>query len=111
MALFVVQTKAVAGREDEFNDWYDHQHLPDVLSVPGFVAARRYRRSTAQLPGGEEEAEQFEYLALYAIEGDPTVALTNLIKAVREDGMDISPAKAPEQRIVVYEEIGDWQRA
>ncbi|MFI5623383.1 hypothetical protein ACIA03_07950 [Nocardioides sp. NPDC051685] len=110
MPLFVIKTNAVAGREDEFNDWYDRQHLPDVLDVPGFVAARRYRRSTAQFPGGKDETQEFEYLALYEIEGDPDVALKNLMKAVRDDGMDISPAKAAEQDVVVYDEIGDWQR-
>ena len=32
----------VAGREDEFNRWYDGQHLPDMLAVPGFVSGQRF---------------------------------------------------------------------
>lgn len=28
--------------ERQYNDWYDHQHMPDVLRVPGFVFAQRF---------------------------------------------------------------------
>jgi hypothetical protein len=28
--------------EDEFNDWYDTEHLPERLSVPGFLNAERW---------------------------------------------------------------------
>jgi hypothetical protein len=29
--------------EQQYNDWYDHQHVPDVLRVPGFKAAQRLK--------------------------------------------------------------------
>jgi len=29
-------------REDEFNDWYDLEHVPERLRVPGFLNARRW---------------------------------------------------------------------
>ena len=28
--------------EDEFNAWYDTEHVPEWLSVPGFLSARRF---------------------------------------------------------------------
>ncbi|MGE0260873.1 MAG: hypothetical protein AB7T18_19215 [Alphaproteobacteria bacterium] len=28
--------------EDEFNDWYDTEHLPERLAVPGFINAERW---------------------------------------------------------------------
>lgn len=28
--------------EDEFHDWYDHEHLPERLAVPGFLTAERW---------------------------------------------------------------------
>jgi hypothetical protein len=52
-------------REDEFNRWYDEVHLPDLLSVPGIVAARRYRVAPAR---GAEPSSQ--YLAVYEIEAE-----------------------------------------
>jgi hypothetical protein len=45
----LVFNQPVAGREAEYNDWYDHQHAPDVVSVPGFVSARRYVLADDQL--------------------------------------------------------------
>ncbi len=44
----LVLTNAVEGRDDEFNQWYDHQHIPDALDVPGYVAAQRFRLADVQ---------------------------------------------------------------
>jgi hypothetical protein len=35
-------------REDEFNDWYDLEHLPQVVALPGFVRGRRYMVENAK---------------------------------------------------------------
>ena len=37
---------AAAERAAELDHWYDTQHLPDVLDLPGFTAAQRYTAST-----------------------------------------------------------------
>jgi hypothetical protein len=29
-------------REDEFHDWYDHEHVPERMRVPGFLNAQRW---------------------------------------------------------------------
>ncbi|MGH8619352.1 MAG: hypothetical protein ACREUW_16815 [Burkholderiales bacterium] len=29
-------------REEEFNDWYNLEHIPQVVGLPGFVSGRRY---------------------------------------------------------------------
>ena len=42
-ALITVWLEASAGHEDELNDWYDTEHVPQVASLPGIVNARRYR--------------------------------------------------------------------
>lgn len=36
--------------EDEFNRWYDEEHVPSRLSVPGFLAAHRYRQLDRDRP-------------------------------------------------------------
>ena len=50
------------GQEEAFNAWYDETHVPELLSAPGVVAARRYKviRSNTQWP----------YVATYEIETD-----------------------------------------
>ncbi|WP_158913465.1 DUF4286 family protein [Caulobacter sp. S45] len=48
--VLVVLSDPVAGHDAEYNAWYDHQHVHDVLSEPGFQSAQRYRL-TAQPSG------------------------------------------------------------
>jgi hypothetical protein len=65
---FVVLTNATAGKDEEFNEWYNKRHLPDVLAIPGFTAAQRFRLSDTQPKGRGVSA--WRYLALYEIETD-----------------------------------------
>ncbi|MFC1948557.1 hypothetical protein ACFLW0_00045 [Chloroflexota bacterium] len=48
-------------KEDEFNEWYNTIHLPDVLETPGFVRATRWEHTDPK----EGDAK---FLALYDIE-------------------------------------------
>jgi hypothetical protein len=40
--MLLVLMQPPAHLEEEYNDWYDTEHLPDRLSAPGFEAGRRY---------------------------------------------------------------------
>jgi hypothetical protein len=40
--LLAVWMKVPAGLEEEFNAWYDDEHVPERMAVPGFLTARRY---------------------------------------------------------------------
>jgi hypothetical protein len=104
--VFAVHTNAVEGREDEFNDWYDDQHIPDVLAVPGFIRARRYE-ITDNLA---TPLTKFKYFAIYEIEGDPVEAAAALDKAVA-DGMFLSPAMSTDLYATIYQPITDWHVA
>jgi hypothetical protein len=65
--VFVVYSNPVAGREQEYNDWYTQQHLQEMLACPGIVAARRLRLAEQQI---RDTDEPFNHLALYEIETD-----------------------------------------
>ena len=41
-SALVVMTNAVAGKDGEFNDWYDKVHILEMLKVPAFAAAQRF---------------------------------------------------------------------
>jgi hypothetical protein len=45
VALFVAIGDVRDGYEDEFNRWYDEEHLPMLGSVPGVLRARRFKAS------------------------------------------------------------------
>ena len=40
--LFIVLLDMPASIEEEFNRWYDQEHLPQQLGLPGFLNAARY---------------------------------------------------------------------
>jgi hypothetical protein len=66
----VVWTNPVKGRESEYNSWYNEIHLPEVIAVPGFVAATRYELSPEprRMPGVPEFVPAQRYLAIYELE-------------------------------------------
>jgi hypothetical protein len=39
--FFVIAVDIDPEVEDEFNEWYDNVHLPEVVACPGFVSGRR----------------------------------------------------------------------
>jgi hypothetical protein len=85
--ILLVQSDARQGLEDEYNKWYDEEHLPDVLSVDGFVAARRF----LAVPSVHGELPEHRFLAVYELETDDLpAALAALSAAARS--MHLNPA-------------------
>lgn len=46
--VLLVLNDVVETAEEEFNRWYQQQHLPERLAVPGFYTARRYHAVDGQ---------------------------------------------------------------
>jgi hypothetical protein len=67
--MVVQSSPSDPGREDEYNAWYSNTHLDEVRSVPGFVAARRYK-----VHGAEAGPSGHAYMAIYEIEADDLTA-------------------------------------
>jgi hypothetical protein len=79
----VVLYNPVEGKDEEFNEWLDRDHIPELLGVEGFVSAQRFRLALAQTqPPGEIE---HQYLTLYEIETDDIAALNERLIAGRRD--------------------------
>jgi hypothetical protein len=89
--VLIVLSNAVAGRDEEFNDWYSNRHLRDVLSVEGFVAAQRFRLSDEQLR--PDEPPPHRYLAVYEIDApDLAIPLRALLSGVTDGTIPLSEA-------------------
>lgn len=54
-------TEPTPAMEEEFNAWYDSEHLPERLSIPGFSSARRWVDPRAPTGTGK-------YLATYELD-------------------------------------------
>jgi hypothetical protein len=105
--LFLAFTNPTEGQEDEFNRWYDNQHIPDVIDVPGFVSARRFRLDDYQYPLNQVE-NRHRYLALYEIETDDVAKTLEELrgrigtpKMVMSDSLDLNGLFSP-----VFVQIG-----
>ena len=77
--LFVFSDCKDPAREEEFNDWYDNVHLPDMLQVEGLVKATRWM--TAE----NAEGQQRRYLAIYEVETEDSIETLN--EKIKERGM------------------------
>ena len=76
--LFYVYTEPGSVDEAEFHDWYDHEHGPARLKVPGFRSAYRYRALDDQKP---------PWLALYELDS-PEVIDSAEYKALAAEASD-----------------------
>ena len=103
--VFVVLTNAAPGKEDAYNDWYTNRHIPDVLAIPGVVAAQRFtlsadQRATPPLP--------YKYLALYEMETDDLKGLLAMLnERAGTSAMVISDAIDQQRLAWIYSPITD----
>ena len=106
--LLVVMTNPVEGREDEYNEWYTHQHLADVLAVEGFVAAQRFEFQESPL----SRKPPAKYLAIYEVEDDKREQAEKiLLEVATTDKMPISDAMDPKSLKWWFSSICDKQTA
>jgi hypothetical protein len=84
----IVLSDGVDGRDAEYNDWYTNQHLADVVAVPGFVSAQRFKMR--ELTMGEFKNK---YLAIYNIEtDDPDKVMAEMMSRRGTEAMYITDA-------------------
>lgn len=99
----VVLSRPVEGREAEFNDWYQHVHLGEVVAFRGFKSAQRFRR-VRSLTG----PSNYPYLAIYEIETDDIESVLNEFESEAGQGaLTMSEAFTTEfVQAGIYEEFG-----
>ena len=82
--------------DEEFNAWYDTEHVPERLSVPGVLTAIRFSSITAATP---------KYLAMYDLESE-SVLDSDAYKRVA--GGNSSPwTKRVTGKTKVYRSVGN----
>jgi hypothetical protein len=66
--LLLTMTEPPPGMEEEFNAWYDDEHLAERLAIPGFQTAKRWVADVA--PG------QGKYLGTYELDAPSVLQST-----------------------------------
>ena len=54
--LLMVWADVPANKEDEFNRWYNEEHLPERMAIPGFLSGARYEA----VKGGPKHLAYYE---------------------------------------------------
>jgi hypothetical protein len=105
-AILVVHTEPATPEDDAaYNKWYDGIHVPDIVALPGFVAASRYKVSSTQMGGATPDVPG--YVAIYEIDADDLDATLKGIGAGAASGavrMGDAPMGA-KSSMVLYEEV------
>jgi Domain of unknown function (DUF4286) len=82
-AILVVDIEVDPAREDEFNRWYDEEHIPEKRGTEGFHSARRFKHAT----------DPHRYLAVYEVDDVETVTSTAyMTQAMSEWSVSIQAA-------------------
>ena len=63
--MYIVHTDIPDDIVDEYNEWYDKEHLPRCVGIPGVLRARRY--TSAGIAGGPNGGPR--YLTAYELAG------------------------------------------
>lgn len=88
--IMLVETNCTdPAKEQEFNAWYDHEHLPRAMRTGAYYRIVRYVNINP-------EKGDAKYLAVYETELlDPSKAFEQLIKVNRAEGWKMHPALQP----------------
>jgi hypothetical protein len=110
--LFIAQADCVdKTREEEFREWYDDVHVPDILVTPGIVQASRYENID---PDGNKRPQ---YMVIYEIETDDIDAfkdaLDQTVKKVDAAGRVtdlLVPEKAYPFALTFYRQVTHFKK-
>ena len=86
--LLLVMMDIDPEHEAEFNEWYEKEHVPERLAVPGFISGRRFR--------AVEGAPK--YLALYELENADVVKSDAYLERLRKSPTEWTQRMRPRFR-------------
>lgn len=94
--FLLVLMQPPANLEEEFNAWYDTEHVPERLAVPGVLTAIRFGSVTAATPA---------YLAIYDLKSEKVLDTEAYLRVA---GDNSSPwTKRVTGRTNVYRSVGN----
>ena len=100
--LFLVLSNPSAGKEDEYNEWYDNVHVPEVLATPGMVSAQRYSLCETEIAKASGAEPTHRYLCVYEMKGDPDTVMASVGEAVASGAMHMSEALDLETSVMMF---------
>lgn len=100
--LVLVMSNPREGMEDEFNEWYEHTHLDEVLDTTNFAWAQRFVLDEAK---GAPSAHK--YLALYETEAESAEAAVADLEARRDERQQSKSINRRDAALWVFSPTGE----
>ena len=100
--LVIVLSNPRDGMEDEFDQWYEHTHLDEVLTSAGFRSAQRFRLEAQR---GVESAH--DYMALYETEGESAEEVIERLEAGRDQRQQSKSINRRDAAMWVFSPTGE----
>jgi hypothetical protein len=66
--VYLVFANPIPGREAEFNEWYSNVHMGDLVQLPGWIGAQRFRIVTTVQPPPSTAGYRHGYLMIWDLE-------------------------------------------
>ena len=79
----IVFTSPADGREDEYNAWYDDIHLPEFVALPGVIAGRRFKVTSAP-------DDKPTYAAVYELSAHPDEVFAAMNAGIKDGTVHMS---------------------
>ncbi len=64
--VLIVMMEVDEADDEVFNKWYNEEHLPERMSIPGYISARRFMLD----PADEQANGALRYLCIWELEND-----------------------------------------
>ena len=61
--IMIVMMDVDEGHEAEFDRWYNEEHLPERMEIPGYISARRFK-----LEEGDKGEGVLQYLCIWELQ-------------------------------------------
>jgi hypothetical protein len=95
--VLVVLSNPIAGEDAAYNEWYDTKGVPQVLAVPGVVAAQRYTISEVKVAEGQQlpavlPPPTHRYLVIYELDREPDQVMQEFLARSQAGQMPLGEA-------------------
>ena len=99
--VVVVLTEPTAGREDEYNEYYEHLHLDEVLATTAWQSAQRFKLSAQQGVACPQP-----YLAFYEVEAEDAASVLTTLNTTRSARVQSDALNKQTAGVWVFSELG-----
>ncbi|KAG6840386.1 hypothetical protein C0991_007047 [Blastosporella zonata] len=107
--VFVVHMRVTIGAEDDFNRWYNEEHMVLLSKVAGWLCGKRYRLVESVSRGvkiepAEDEKPYNDYLAIHELESHGFMGLPEFNAAIK------TPWRERVMKSVTFSELRLYER-